>query len=340
MIAVTYHADLNEVQGDARLGALLGEEAAAPFDRLAWWRLLAQECGVAPCLAVARSGADVAVLPLARAADGLVGLANWYTFRLKPVVSAGADRAALLAALARDLPRRCGRITLTHVPDENGEADALVDAFTRAGWWVRREVDDTNHILQVGGRCFAEYLAARPGALRTTLKRKAKKVDVVLLDAFDPAAFADYEAIYADSWKPEEGAMAFWRRFTEQEGAAGRLRMALAYAEGRAVAAQIWTVEGGCAFIHKLAYREEAKPLSAGTTLTAALFERVIDRDRVEWADFGTGDDGYKRDWMEAQRARYRLEMIRPGQPAQWPRLLRAGAKALAKRLVGAIRRV
>jgi hypothetical protein len=33
---------------------------------------------------------------------------------------------------------------------------------------------DVNHVLEVGGRSYAEYLAARPGPLRTTLKRKAK----------------------------------------------------------------------------------------------------------------------------------------------------------------------
>ncbi len=58
-------------------------------------------------------------------------------------------------------------------------------------------------------------------------------------------------------------------------------------------------------------------PLSAGTTLTAALFAHVIDRDRVELVDFGTGDDPYKRDWMEQVRPRYRLACWSPRQPAQ-----------------------
>jgi CelD/BcsL family acetyltransferase involved in cellulose biosynthesis len=68
------------------------------------------------------------------------------------------------------------------------------------------------------------------------------------------------------------------------------------------VAAQFWTVDGGTAWIHKLAHLDSAKPLSAGTTLSAALFAHVIDRDRVTWVDFGTGDDPYKRDWMEQVR--------------------------------------
>ena len=155
---------------------------------------------------------------------------------------------------------------------------------------------------------FCRVLAGRPGALRTTLKRKAKKVEVEILDQFDPAAWAAYEAIYGESWKPEEGDPPLLRRFAEAEGAAGRMRLGIARANGEAVAAQFWTVEDGTAYIHKLAHRESAKPLSAGTTLSAALFEHVIDRDGVSLVDFGTGDDPYKRDWMELVRPRYRLD--------------------------------
>jgi CelD/BcsL family acetyltransferase involved in cellulose biosynthesis len=89
-------------------------------------------------------------------------------------------------------------------------------------------------------------------------------------------------------------------------------------------------VENGTAYIHKLAHLESAKPLSAGTTLTAALFEHVIDRDRVEWVDFGTGDDPYKRDWMEQVRPRYRLTCWRLAEPRNWAAI----GKALLLKLV------
>jgi CelD/BcsL family acetyltransferase involved in cellulose biosynthesis len=109
------------------------------------------------------------------------------------------------------------------------------------------------------------------------------------------------------------------------------MRFALALADGKPVAAQFWTVEAGTAFIHKLAHIEEAKPLSPGTTLSAALFERVIDRDKVDLIDFGTGNDGYKRDWMEEVRTRYRVELLRPLRPGNWPRIAKAGLRRLAE---------
>lgn len=330
MIAVEYHSDLKEVQSDARLAALLGASAAAPFDRLAWWQGLEDHCGLKPMLAVARQGDALAVLPLDTASTPLGALSNWYTFRWRPVVSSHVEVPALLTALARDLAKQAGRIRLSGIPDENGEAKLLAEAFRQAGWIVFSESCDKNHILDVNGRSYAEYLAARPGPLRTTLKRKAGKVRCVIHTAFDAEAWAAYEAIYGQSWKPTEGSPAFLRAFAEAEGAAGRLRLAVAYAGNEAVAAQLWTVEGGTAFIHKLAHTEASKPLSPGTTLSAALFEQVIDRDKVSQVDFGTGDDGYKRDWMEAMRLRHRLDLFRPERPANWPPIAKLAFSRLA----------
>jgi hypothetical protein len=336
LVTIEYHDDLNIVQADETLRALLcPDEAASPFDRLGWWRMLSEESGIPPLIAVARENGHCAVLALRRVQRRIEPLVNWYSFTVRPVVSPGADAPRLLGALARDMTGEAPRITLSPLPDENGEASALETAFRAAGWLVFREVCDSNHVLEIAGRSFEEYLAARPGPLRTTLKRKKRKVDVAIDTRFTPEAWQAYEDVYARSWKPEEGNPALLRRFAEEEGRAGRLRIGVARAEGAPVAAQFWTVEGGTAFIHKLAHTEESKPLSPGTTLSAALFEHVIDRDRVAMVDFGTGDDPYKRDWMEQVRPRYRLDMMRTGWPGNWPVI---GKHAIA-RLAGTAQR-
>lgn len=252
-------------------------------------------------------------------------LRNWYTFTWRPLGTGSA-----LVAVAASLRQRTHRVSFWPVPDEDGSATTLAGAFRAAGWSVSRQICDHNHVLPVKSRSFAEYWANRPGPMRTTLKRKAGKVTVELHDRFDPAAWAEYEAIYAESWKPEEGDPALLRLFAEAEGGAGRMRLGIARANGHAVAAQFWTVENGTAYIHKLAHRESAKPLSPGTTLSAAMFERVIDVDRVELVDFGTGDDPYKRDWMELDRPRYRIDCLDPRQPAAWPALAKRAMRALA----------
>ncbi|WP_338445233.1 GNAT family N-acetyltransferase [Pelagerythrobacter marensis] len=301
---------------------------ACPFDRPEWFALLA-DSGMPPIFALAEDGGEQAALPLTRANGRLEALRNWYSFTWRPLGTGGPDRERLLIALARDLRQRAHRVTLWPVPDEDGSATRLERAFRGGGWRVVREQCDHNHVLEVKGRSFAEYWSARPGRMRTTLKRKGKRVDVTIRERFDADDWAAYEAIYAESWKPDEETPGLLRRFAQQEGDAGRIRLAVAKHQGVPVAAQFWTVEGGTAYIHKLAHREAHKALSAGTTLTAALFEHVIDRDRVEWVDFGTGNDPYKADWMEIVRPRFRIDCLDPRQPRAWPLL----AKRLVRRL-------
>ena len=60
------------------------------------------------------------------------------------------------------------------------------------------------------------------------------------------------------------------------------------------------------------------------------VFERVIDTDGVSLVDFGTGADAYKRDWMEANRPRYRLDCLDWRQPRAWPAIARAWVRHLA----------
>lgn len=329
MVSVVYHSDLNRVQSDEQLARLLSSPLqAAPFDRLAWWQDLAERCGLAGGLAVAKDGTECAVLALAGDGAHLTSLSNWYTFRYRPVMTGAA---APLVALAQGLKARARRITLEAVPDEDGSADRVVGAFRAAGWIVFQEPSDINHYLQVSNRTYEEYLAGRPGPLRTTLKRKRNRVSTVVLDRFDEDAWAAYEAIYADSWKPAEGSPAFLRTFAVAESREGRLRLGLARdAEDRPVAAQLWTIEGDTAYIHKLAHREDARALSPGSVLLEAMLRRAIDVDKVACVDFGTGDDAYKRDWMELSRPRYRIDMFRPLAPGNWPALARAGMRLLA----------
>lgn len=324
MTAISYHDSVNDVQA-------IEWAARGPFARTDWFASLEQGT-TRPLYAVAEDASGGVAFPLKWVGRRLEALINWYAFTWRPLDSAYASTDSLMIAVASDLATKASHVVLDRVPDEDGTARLLHRAFERSGWLVIREPCDINRVLEVGARSFSEYLADRPGALRTTLKRKAKKVEVAIHDRFDADAWMAYEAIYGESWKPEEGDPALLRRFAEAEGAAGRIRLAVAAHEGEAVAAQFWTVEDGTAYIHKLAHRETAKSLSPGTTLTAALMERVIDRDRVRLVDFGTGDDPYKRDWMEAERSRFRLQCWLSRDPRNWPGIGKAKLRAIVSR--------
>ncbi|WP_338245190.1 GNAT family N-acetyltransferase [Aurantiacibacter hainanensis] len=314
MTAISYHDTVNDLQG-------LDWSDAGPFARPEWFGLL-ENGAFRPLFAKASEGDRAVALPLCRTEYGLEALTNWYAFTWCELRTHESD-TAMLHLLAGDLAKRASRVTLTKLSAEDGTLARIETAFAGAGWITFAEPCDTNHVLRVNGRTYADFLADRPGQLRTTLKRKARKVDVTLSDRFDPAEWGEYEAIYAASWKPAEGDPVMLRAFAQRESEAGRYRFALARHEGTAVAAQFWTVDGDTAYIHKLAHRKDAQNLSPGTTLTAALFERVIDIDGVALVDFGTGDDPYKRDWMEEVRTRWQLTCLRPDHPRNWPVLAR-----------------
>lgn len=327
MTAISYHDTVNDLQD-------LDWFAKGPFARPEWFALL-ENGGAEPLFATIREADRVISLPLRRTRLGLEALTNWYAFTWSELRTRVQPDSDMLTSLAQDLARHADRVTLTKIPDEDGTLARLKAAFGKAGWLAFAAPCDTNHVLRVDGRSFAEYLSDRPGQLRATLKRKARKVEVSLTVHFDPSDWADYEEIYADSWKPAEGDASMLRQFARGESQAGRYRFALARHEGKPVAAQFWTVDGDTAYIHKLAHRTSAQALSPGTTLTAALFERVIDVDGVALVDFGTGDDAYKRDWMEEVRTRWQLVCLRPSRPRNWPVL----ARHVLRKLVSGQRR-
>lgn len=326
MIEVRYHDRVNVLQELFEQGSC--NHPTSPFDRAQWYALIAQT-GLDPFIAIASYESHTFALPLMRDAGRITPLRNWYSFTWRPLATDDKAANRLLIELARQLRAKAHRITLEPVPEEDGSATRLADAFRMAGWRVEVTECDTNHVLHVQNCTFDEYWAQRPGPLKTTLKRKGKKVETQILSHFDEAAWAEYEQIYAESWKPAEDQPAMLREFARQEGAAQRLRLGIARQNGRAVAAQCWTVENGTAYIHKLAHLESARKLSAGTSLSAALFRHAIDIDKVRLVDFGTGDQPYKADWMNALRPRFRIDCFDMAQPRAWVDLARQTARRL-----------
>lgn len=304
---------------------------ASPFDRAGWFDLLQAHgfTGKGRVDAHGASESATAWLPLRLEKPGhFAGLTNWYSFSFRPLFSGDGDRTAALATLSKDLRQQAGRLSLYPILD--GDRNTIAAALRKAGWWVKETSAGDRHWLDLSDMDHDGWWASRPGALRNTVQRKAKKgiVNIALFTAFDADAWAAYEKIYAASWKPEEGHPALLRAFAEMESARGTLRMGLARIEGAPVAAQFWTVEDGTAFIHKLAHVEDSLKASPGTLLSAALFRHVITVDGVRRVDFGTGNDNYKRDWMNRHDPLWRLEAFNPSRIAAWGPALKAFARS------------
>ncbi len=316
--------DLDAVAEDAA-GALDRARQPGLHDRLSWFRLLQGHVPPAGQLAVwrARDGGKAAWLFLAVEGRKASAYAAWYSLRFN-----GIGDSDVMTPLAEAI-RQSGIAEVGLAP--LADPEPLAAAFRAAGWRVTLSEKTGNWRVDTSDGGFEAYWAKRPGQLRSTAKRKAKAagLEIEIFDRFDERAWAAYEEVYRASWKPEEGSFPFLRALAEQEGAAGTLRLGVARKDGRPLAVQLWLVENGEATIHKLAYREDAKELSPGTILGEAMFRRAIDEDRVKSIDYGTGDDAYKRDWMEERRPLWRLQAFNPGTL----RGLAGSARALAGRL-------
>lgn len=307
------------------------------FDRIDWFEALHGACldDAEPLIACAGDGDSSIWLFLARRGARVSALSNYYSFAWRPVWT-GALRTVALDMLARGLKRQGAILDLGPLPQEDGSAALVAGALKRTGWVVDVAATGANHWLDTQGRSFDDWWAARPGALRSTVQRKGKKglVALEIHHDFSDALWDDYEAVYRASWKPPESHPDFIRAWAKREAAQGTLRLGIARIDGVAVAAQFWMVDDGIAYINKLAHVAGHDALSPGTLLTHALFRAAFDVDKVARIDFGTGDDGYKRDWMEASAPLMTVRAWNPAAPAAWPSL----AKHLAKRVAARVR--
>jgi Acetyltransferase (GNAT) domain len=291
--------------------AMLTREAMPlPFNRLDWFTRVAagDSAGSIPLVAHSWIEGQHCWLFLRDLGGGFGNaLSNWYSLAIRPVFGGDPDEASQ-STLVKALAKRMGKsrnvpaqLTIGPVPRADGSSDVIKSSFSKSGWFAFRHQSSTSWTANVAGLTFDDYWAARPSQLRNTVQRKAKKSEITteILTRFDANAWAAYEDVYANSWKPEEGDPVFLRKMAQSESAAGALRMGVARLDGVVIAAQFWTVDAGVAYIHKLAHREDNRDLSPGSILSVALFRHVIDVDNVRSIDFGTGNDNYKADWMD-----------------------------------------
>jgi hypothetical protein len=328
-VNIALFEDLDAVADDAA-GAL--DRAAQPslFARLDWFRLIRDHCPPPGRLQAirAREGDRSAWLFLAVEGRTARAYAAWYSLRFDAVGDRGDD---VMTSLARALRGRgIAKVELAPVADP----EPLAEGFRRAGWRVNLTPKTGNWRIATENVDFAAYWAARPAQLRNTAKRRGKSagLEIEIYDRFDSQAWADYEEVYRQSWKPEEGSFPFLRALAEQEGAAGTLRLGVARKDGRPIAVQLWLVEHGEACIHKLAYAEGAKAMSPGTLLGMEMFRRALDTDHVRAIDYGTGDDAYKKDWMAERRVLWRIEAFDTRTVRGLAGAARAAASALVRR--------
>ncbi|KMS58548.1 GNAT family N-acetyltransferase [Sphingobium cupriresistens] len=317
--------------------ALAGRLDRAPglalFDRIDWFAALHDRCFPDQPVRIVQAqegDAQAWLFLLAPAPRRASALANWYSFAWAPVFIGEPDAATrqrLLESLARHLLATSAQIDLYPLED----AAPLLAALRRAGWFAVRRTMGGRHLLQVEGRSFADYWASRPGRLRNLVKRKGRGDPFALSIAtrLTDGLWRDYVDVHDRSWKVAEPGLDFLRDLAERESAAGTLRLGFARLDGRAVAAQLWTVEDGIALIHKLSHDSAHDHGSPGTLLSHMMFRQAIDHDRVRMIDYGTGDNGYKTDWMDRRVPLHQIDAFNARFASAWLPAARTAISAL-----------
>jgi len=254
---------------------------------------------------------------------GLASLTNAHSLEHGIPHGLGAElETALPAILSEILAERphwdC--LSLSELDPHEPSYAALAGALRGAGLLVECSLSSGTWYEETAGLSFADYLAARPSELRNTWRRKRRKLEQANRLAkrfFDndsgvDQAIADYQSVYAASWKPAEFFPDFVPALIRLAAELRALRLGIYDLEGIPAAAQFWIVWNGRAVICKLAHDKRFDTLSLGTLLTMDMFERVLGEDRPHEISLGRGDDPYKKMWLAKRRERWGITAANP----------------------------
>jgi ribosomal protein S18 acetylase RimI-like enzyme len=269
------------------------------------------------------------LMQLARSGT-LQSLSNYYSGLYGPVWATGMGAQDVdWDRLAADIRGLDGSAIVELQPLDAAAAflEPLEAGLQRAGYWSDRFFCFGNWYCPVPQGGFAAYWEGRPSRLRNTVQRARKRLDKERDASIElhvrpgpelEAAILSYQGVYGRSWKSAEPRADFIPALCRMATARGWLRLGLLRVDGEVLAAQLWLVQGGKAYIFKLAYVSGHERLSPGSILTAHLMAHVMESDGVAEVDFLSGDDAYKADWMTHRRERIGLVAFDSRRPRAW----------------------
>jgi hypothetical protein len=296
-----------------------------------WYDLMARhgvpEATVVCAYTDERPGLETALLVQAAMSGGrrtLRSLTNAHSLEHGILHAPGADLEGALAAIVSDILAErplwdC--ISLAELDPREPSYPGLVAALRQAGMLVECSFSSGTWYEDTADLSFADYVAARPSELRNTWLRKRRKLERgnrLTKSFFDDdltdidRAIADYEAVYAASWKPAELFPGFVPALIGLLAKLRALRLGIYYVDAIPAAAQFWIVWNRRAVICKLAHDKRFDDMSLGTLLTMDMFERVLRDDRPHEISLGRGDDPYKRLWLPKRREQWGITAANP----------------------------
>lgn len=311
------HYDPLAVVGDSGWYELLERHTLGSDDAL--W-IATATTGVSPSV-------SQVLLPLVVRNDGLFnapvlhGFGNYYRPDWRPLCTGPGLEELVRCSFDTVLEQSgVGLVVIDDIDTDCRDITGLKTSLVERGWTVQESPGAVNWTETIEGT-YDDWLAARPGQWRSTLKRRRNRLmkasgyrvqiyrdGTEKLDQFIDA----YTLVYSKSWKEPEPYPDFIPDLTRHLASRGQLRLGVLWLDDEPIAAQMWIVHSYVAFIYKLAYVASAARYSPGTVLFDAMVRHVIDEDGITRLDFLSGDDAYKSDLMTQRSAKVSLQGYHP----------------------------
>lgn len=157
----------------------------------------------------------------------------------------------------------------------------------------------------------ADYLAARPGKVRSTVKRTSKRFDgdgvvFITVAATDiDAALDDLARLHESRWSDDSVFLRGWERFRNAARAGAATNDVVVHqlldADSGAIAVELDLVLGGRVAFYQAGRRTEREWRGCGSVLRARIIEAAVAAGASEY-DLLRGDEGYKTEWATGRR--------------------------------------
>lgn len=291
-----------------------------------------------------RHGDDRALTPVAPTAKAVFFGASYHA-DYATILGAPADLPAVAEAVADHLaevaqggdadpdhPKPWDVVDLRRLRCGDPAADALAAAFGRRemeeGWTLNVEREDVCPVARIPEDAdFDGYLGTLDKKARHEIRRKLRRAeaagDVALVASDDPLAdLEQFIELHQAKWGADglfpptpggEMSRVFIRRWFEESGPDGPVRLRFVTVGGRRVAAGITVRDGDREMFYNAGADPSARELSPGVLFIAEAIRAAID-EGVRSFDFLRGDESYKYEWGSVDEPIQRLLVRRSGE--------------------------
>lgn len=244
----------------------------------------------------------------------IASLTNWYSclydLLLSPAIS---DADTVVQVLVNDLRRRLGQgavIEFNYLEKSSATVGPLIRALRSAGLITLSYHQNLVRYEDLSNTDFDGYLKQRSSSLRRDFNRNRRRLEekfqiehVVYSDNTQlDKVLADYQQVYASSWKRPERYPQFIPELFRRGLAERLLRVGVIYLDGQPVTADIYILFNGQAISYKGAYDPGYKKPSPSTVLRMFTFKHLMEVDGVSEINLGYGDEPYKKKWLSQSR--------------------------------------